>query len=178
MNRTLPLALAGLAACTPKDSEVIGPLPPGEPSSVSDDRIDANEHLAAQEQSREALDRLDALELLVVGELVVNAPEGAANCYGPCYDEADWQPWLQEHARQVERLASFVEIAEDVVAAPAQENSGYDASQAIEALNALQIVAIESVDWENDGSCYVSMCPEDFVRRDQLQRLVAGVEGL
>lgn len=178
MHRSLPLALASLAACTPKETEVIGPIPAALPPSLEDGRIDSDEHVAASEQAREALDRLDALDLLIVGELVVDAPEGASNCYGPCYDEEDWQPFLQEHARQVSRLQAFVEVAEAVVDAPATPDQAYDANQALDALNALEIVDIESVDWENDGSCYVSLCPEDFVRRDQLSRLVAGTEGL
>jgi len=54
----------------------------------------------------------------------------------------------------------------------------YDADGALDALNALEIVAFEAIDWEQGGNCYVSLCPEDDVRRDQLKRLVAGTDGL
>ena len=179
MNRTLSLALAGLAACVPQTSDIIGPLP--QPASLDDGHIDPTEHAAAEEQAREALDRLDALELLVVGELVVDAPAGSPNCYGlPCVDDEDWQPWMQEHARQVQRLDRLAEVAEEVVSAAADpiDFGAYDADGALDALNALEIVAFEAIDWEQGGNCYVSLCPEDDVRRDQLKRLVAGTDGL
>lgn len=180
MNRSIPLALAGFVACVPQESEVLGPIPAADPPSLDDGTISADEHLAASEQAADALERLEALELLVVGQLVVDAPQGAANCYGPCVEDADWQPWLQEHARQVSRLQSLLAISEEVVSAEAEPKAwgAYDSDAALDALNALEIVSFEAVDWEQNGNCYVSMCPEDDVRRDQLERLVAGTQGL
>lgn len=178
MNRTLTLVAAGLAACTPKNPEIVNPGVPS-PASLDDGFVTRAEHDASAQAAGEALAHLAELELIVVSELIVDAPAASGFCYGPCAEEPVDQAWMQAHALQVARLQAFVQVADDARAASASLPFGeFDEAESVALLNQLQLVEVEAIDWETDGACYIGACPSDDARRAAVRHLVAGSSGL
>lgn len=116
----------------------------------------ADEHLA----------RLQALDLFEVGDLIVEAPPGSMNCYGPCPGFEDEIAAVQ--LEQEQRLAQLVDIAESTRAAESLDpNLHVGVDSHLEALASLQIVAVgEMMVSEAAPSpyCYNLVCPGDEER--------------
>ncbi|MEZ4321908.1 MAG: hypothetical protein R3F61_30830 [Myxococcota bacterium] len=182
MNRSvLPLVLATLAGCATKTPagtpDPSGPAPVVEtPESLADGHVTYDEWSANTQAIADSMTRLAQLELLEVGQLIVDAPAGSQNCYGPCADDPVAQAWMQEHARQAARLEALVELAEQVASAPAEPTA--DVTEAVQALDALAIVEVSGPHYTSDGSCYVSVCPGDDEKRGRIEALSQAAQGL
>jgi hypothetical protein len=88
--------------------------------------------------------RLDALQVVDVGALVVDYPEGSMNCYGPCEDRADDIAAAERDASA--NLASLVAKAEAIAAKPVPADATYDpdaVKRDLAALEALHVVTVE-----------------------------------
>ncbi len=121
---------------------------------------------------QQSLDRLRALQVIEVGNLVLNLPAEATSCYGvPCAGSAWIQPYRDEQARQAPRLEKLAVLAEETM--HNQYLTPHDKSEAeaaIQALNALQIVsvgALITVQPNNSLECYNLPCPSDIQAADQ-----------
>lgn len=178
MNRSvLPLMLATLAGCaTRTPAGPVDTLDVPTPPSLDDGNVTYMEYQATSTAVADSLARLDALQLLEVGAMVVDAPTGSQNCYGPCEDDPADQAWMQEHARQAARLDAFVSLAEEVAGSPA-EPAG-DVTAAIAALDGLAIFESVVPHYVSDGSCYLSVCPGDDEKRGRIEALAEAAEGL
>lgn len=173
--RALALLLTGVTACgTPAGQRVPAELPPVPPSTAG--HIDRATFDTTAQGVEESLARLAGLELVTLGQLVVDAPAASHNCYGPCADDPADQAWMQEHARQADRLATLVELAETIAAQPAEPAD--DPQPALDALRGLRIVEIAGMDYATDGGCYVGFCPGDDERRGRVVELAVAAEGL
>lgn len=178
----LSVALGGCASQTPTPA---APQPdPTEstpavapPVSLEDGHVTYQEYQETAAQAQASLERLGALELLTLGELVVDAPTGPANCYGPCADDATDQAWMQEHARQAERLDALVDAAESAAEAATAADPG-DIGASIEALDALRIVEVDGMYHDQAAGCYVGTCPGDEERAGAIEELAQGTHGL
>src|SRR5689334_10093529 len=71
----------------------------------------ATDPLAIHAAIRADIDRLKALDVFVVGDLVMNLPASAYSCYGLCKDAATQEAVAKEEARQAPRLAALVQQA-------------------------------------------------------------------
>lgn len=131
--------------------------------------------------------RINALDIVQVGALIVDAPEGYGNCYGPC--PGDEELLEEETLQQEARLAQLTEVAE--AAAQAGAEGGEDAcspvniEENLDALDALRIVEVEGLaaSWpEGEANCYGYPCGDaldDYCERaGVLARIVDGSEGL
>ena len=123
----------------------------GHPAETALDRVDAN------------LARLRALDVVEVGDLIVELPEEATNCYGPCPgSEAAIQ---QAELAAAERLEEFVDVAEAASGVPNSYLCIELVDENIAALQGLAIVEvlgmIETVP-QNNPQCYNLPCQEDI----------------
>lgn len=134
----------------------------------------------------QSLDRLRSLELFDVGGVVMNLPDNARSCYGvPCPgDSAGQTAFDQELVRQERRLTSFVSVAERCNSGHCYVFTPETASEAIDALNALQIVTVNALvttEPKSNPNCYNLPCPQDVEaaraenrRRETLAFTIAG----
>ena len=111
------------------------------------------------------LARLANLDVFEVGELIVDMPAEAFNCYGPCPGAE--VAIAEAEADAAERLGAFTAAAIDAVNAP---ESDADVAKALEELRSLQIVGIgeliETVP-SNPSNPYNSPNPEDIEAAEQ-----------
>lgn len=138
------------------------------------------------------LQRLVDLEVFAVGSLVLDVPDEAYHCYGPC---PGWEDEIAEaEAAVADRLQRFADAA--VAAAAAPEDPGAYAvfdeqavAEDIAALASLEIVQIGSflaAEPANNPSCYNLPCDEDIaaaeaencLRSARLDAIVRATEGL
>ena len=118
----------------------------------------------AQSPVDENLTRLRSLTVFTVGELIVNLPAEAGNCYGPCPgSEAAIEKAKADAALRLDKL---VDIAESAVKTPVTDACA-DATidQNIAALKALQIVDVQGLIKEapkSSPNCYNLPCPADI----------------
>ncbi len=124
------------------------------------------------------LARLAALEVFEVGYLLVDAPEGAFNCYGPCPEFAD--EIAAAEAEAAERLADLVEVAEAAATSPPAAYACDESlvSANLDALRSLQIITVGNLVQavpENAAACYGLPCPDDVLAAEQLTCERAGV---
>ncbi len=112
----------------------------------------------------ESLARLRALEVFTVGEMTVQRPEEAYNCYGPC-PGAEAVIARAERAAVV-RLDAFTRAAEAAAAATtppagACEPAAIDANlAALRALHVLEVGDLLRAEPVYSGHCY-GVCPAD-----------------
>ncbi len=152
---TLVLTLGALTGCATKAEPAPQPAPPvtapvqatePDPSAVDDN-----------------LARLRALSVVEVGTLVVDAPEGAFNCYGPCPQFTG--AIAAARARSAARLERLVEVATAAAPDPSPascEQASIDRNVA--ALHALRIVDVLGLVKEQpktSAACYGQPCPAD-----------------
>ncbi len=118
---------------------------------------------AELEQSvRESLDSLRALDLFTVDRMVMTLPANAGQCYGPCPGDAE--AYDSELARQSKRLSAFAAQAQACNTGHCYLATPRSGAEALEALNALQIVHVTSLvvaEPKNNPSCYNLPCSED-----------------
>jgi hypothetical protein len=118
---------------------------------------------AAVENIDENLARLRALAVFQVGDLIVDQPEEAGNCYGPCPGADKLVAAAKEKAAvRLAHLSSAAEVAAPESATASCDKATIDKNLA--ALQGLRIVQIASFLEEapkNNPSCYNLPCPED-----------------
>ncbi len=144
-------ALAGCAGTA--DGPVTNPAGnSAQPDSTSTATVDEN------------LTRLRALKVFTVGELIVNVPAEATNCYGPCPgSEGIIAKAKADAADRLEKLADVAESAANTPVAEACADATID--QNIAALQALKIVGVQGLIKEEpkaSSNCYNLPCPEDI----------------
>ena len=120
---------------------------------------------------RESLARLEELDIVHVGDVIVKSPAASSNCYGPCADDPKDQAWLAEHAAQTLRLKAFVDAAEKAAAAPPAQ-WGTDVSASLDALKGLEIVHVQGVSMTRN--CY-GPCPDVLGKTQALADLAKGL---
>jgi hypothetical protein len=136
----------------------------------------------------ENLTRLRSLTVFTVGELIVNLPTEATNCYGPCPGSEPAIEKAKDDAAA--RLDKLVDVAESAAKAPVAEACA-DATidQNIAALKALQIVDVQGLIKEepkNNPNCYNLPCESDIAaakastceRAGKLASIVNAAKGL
>ena len=157
---TLVLTLGALTGCAAKPGPEPQPTPPvsapvqvaSEPEPAAVAQVDAN------------LARLRGLSVIEVGMLVIDAPEGAFNCYGPC--PAFVGAIAAAKAKSAVRLERLVEVAAAAVpdSAPTScEPASIDRNVA--ALQALRIVDVQGLIKEQPKTsvqCYGQPCAADL----------------
>jgi len=118
----------------------------------------------------ENLARLQALDLFEVGDLVVDMPAEATNCYGtkPC---AGSEPAVSAaRSAAAERLAQFADTAETAVATPYDAYAcGTRIDSNLDAVRALRIVEVGNFIRDqpaNNPDCYNLPCPADQAAAD------------
>lgn len=113
----------------------------------------------------ENLARLQALEVVSVGNLVLDVPEEAMNCYGPC---PGWEDEIAAaRAASAVRLDHMVQVAEPAAATPetngnACEQASIDANVAVlRGLGIVDIGGLVVAQPANNPNCYNLPCQED-----------------
>lgn len=143
--RSATLSLVALAGCAETPSPINDPgsqvaLTP-EPTAV------VVAPAARPATPEESITRLRALEVLDVGEMTVQLPAEASNCYGPCPGSEPAIAQARQHA--ADRLADFVVSAERAAAEPVSPESPACASAAIDAnlatLQGLRVIEVRSL---------------------------------
>ena len=138
------------------------------------------------------LQRLADLEVFTVGSLVLDVPDEAFNCYGPC---PEWEDEIAAaEAAAAARLELFVDAAE-VGAENSEVPSAYASFDAdavaadLATLASLEIVTVGSflaAEPANNPSCYNLPCQEDIeaaddencLRQARLHAIVEATEDL
>lgn len=136
---------------------------------MSDGHVSYWEWTQLRTEVTEDLQRLAELDILEVGELIVDAPEGSSNCYGPCEEDPQDQVWMQAYAQQAARLDALADHAEATQPVPVETDDAIDVMRAdVEVLRALRIVELDS-GFVEGSNCYVPMCgPEDEARATRI----------
>lgn len=186
MNRStvaLSVSVSVFAACATHPGGASSPSSPSSmpagslveaPASLDDGHVTYDEYQGSEATVQDSLRRLAALDVLTVGQLIVDAPSGSQNCYGPCEDDAVAQAWMQVHAVQAARLAALVDAAEAVAdQGPAGDPSAVDDD--VDALRERQIVEIDGMrEGPADRTvCYTDPCPDDAARAGVIAGLAA-----
>jgi hypothetical protein len=139
------IALGVSAGCASEAPAPPTTAPPGAaaPSAPvgSDPSLGGSEPLSAEqvEQSiHHSLERLAALRIIDVAQLVLDMPAGSTDCYGPCpgFEER----YRAERARQAPRVESLATLAEATILDP--NLAPHDKSEAGAALRALADLAV------------------------------------
>jgi hypothetical protein len=117
------------------------------------------------------LERLAQLSIVDVGALVLDYPEGAMNCYGPCPGFGD--EIAEVDALQAARLHELVEIATEAATLSLQveECSVEVIDENLAALDGLDIVEVFGMVEEvpqNNPYCYNLPCEEDIARAEEI----------
>jgi hypothetical protein len=115
---------------------------------------------------KDSLDRLNSLQLFSVDGLVLKLPAQASECYGiPCPgDKVGQAEYDAERARQASRLAKLAALAGRCSNSLCYDRAPESADQAVQALNALQIVQVGSLiaaQPANNPDCYNLPCQSD-----------------
>ena len=143
----------------------------------------------AVDDIHENLALLENLDVFSVGQLLLDVPNEAFNCYGPC---PDWEDEIAEaELEAASRLSVFADLALEASACvsvpyPFPEDR-IDSN--LEALRDLEIVGIGALiedEPEVTGNCYHLPCPEEIAAADernndrawQLQAIVTSTTGL
>jgi|GEM_PF-6075995 len=124
-----------------------------------------------KEALRSNLELLAELQIVEVGALVLDYPEGAMNCYGPCPEFVD--EIAEVDASQAARLAELVDIASEAATLSLQveECSVEVIDDNLAALDGLDIVEVFGMVEEvpqNNPYCYNLPCAEDIERAEEI----------
>src|SRR5437016_693390 len=114
----------------------------------------------------QSLDRFRALQIVEVGELVINLPSEATACYGvPCPGSAWVGPYREERARQAERLSRLADMAEtaasDKYLSPRPMTEADAAIQSLSSLQVIRVAGLVEAKPQNNPDCYNLPCPSD-----------------
>lgn len=174
---TVALAI-GLSGCGVEHT--VAPLeqqPTGQqPSTVnpSDDKtsrdasrttLDLTARKKMEASVKQSLESLNALQLFVASGLVEKQPIISSNCYVCSVDEAVQEASDAELIRQEARLAKLLEQALECNSGNCYLFRPNSADEAVQALNALEIVKVESLvvaQPKNNPECYNLPCPSDI----------------
>ncbi|MEA2696978.1 MAG: hypothetical protein QOI66_1249 [Myxococcales bacterium] len=149
---------AGLVAGVGCGGQPEAPVsPPVTSPTTAQLQVDVQDHLA----------RLRDLQVVEVGQLVMQLPDEATACYGlPCSPEAAES--LDRALRvQAPRLARLTDLAEQSAQTPTVTGDPGDAAADLAALRGLAIVELGgllSVTPQKSASCYNLVCPGDAER--------------
>ena len=159
-------------------------------------RAEENAELLAQvdpqvaiNEIQENLALLENLDVFSVGQLLLDVPSEAFNCYGPC---PEWKDEIAEaEIEAASRLAVFADLALEAstgvsILHPFPEER-IDSN--LEALRDLEIVEIGTLIEDEPvvtGNCYALPCPEEIAAAEernndrawQLQAIVTSTTGL
>ncbi len=156
---TLVLTLGALTGCAVKAE----PAPPTAPVEATSSAPVEEPGLAAEAQVDDNLARLRALSVIEVGSLVVDAPEGAYSCYGPCPQfEGQIAAARATSAARLEQLVNAAAAATPDPSSASCEQANIDRNVA--ALQALRIVHVVGLIKEQPATspqCYNQPCPAD-----------------
>jgi hypothetical protein len=180
-KKVMLLAAGTLAGCTVPTAGGGHPTAGNEPAQSPIDSP-ATAHVD------ENLARLKALNVVEVGQLIVDLPAEATACYGPCPGS---EPAIAgAKAKAALRLAELADTAERAPAKPATDSCAQPTIDAnLAALQALRIVSVSGLivtQPNNNGNCYDLPCPEDFAaakaatceRAGKLAGIVEAASGL
>ena len=170
---TIILALLAVSACAARVPVTMAQMP----DALADGKVSYAEFQENDTAARDSIRQLAELEVLAVGDLIVDAPEGSQNCYGPCEDDATDQVWMQEHAWQVARLQALTEEAV-ALAQQAPTANPMDRQASLDALNELEIIEIEGMFQHQPANCYVGFCTGDESRAGIIEALAEQTKGL
>lgn len=172
-------AFGALTGCAV--APVDGAHAPAAPPTVSPDPA-ALEHVDAN------LARLRALDVFEVGQLVVDLPAEASNCYGPCPGS---EPIIAAaKVKAATRLAALTEVAVTAAAAaPASACAMPAVDDNLAALQALRIVGVTSfleAQPAHNPQCYNLPCAADIeaakatncARSEKLASIAGAAKGL
>jgi hypothetical protein len=117
------------------------------------------------------LARLEALEIFEVGELIVDVPAEAYNCYGPCPGFENAEADAIELSAQ--RLADFADLAENAAAQPTSDLVCDDATNdanldALDALGIVQVGDLMVFEPKSSANCYNLPCNEDIAEANEI----------
>jgi hypothetical protein len=172
LSKIAVFAFVGLAGCNahPGDAESSPHKGSADPAGSGSPSLRvAVDGAVALANVDENLARLRDLDLFEVGELIVNLPSEATNCYGlPCPVAQEALQAARVHG--AERLANLAGAAERATATP---YSGYACGTRIdvnlETLRSLEVVGIGAfvrILPENNPNCYNQPCPADIAAAD------------
>jgi len=165
------MSLGALASGCSHNPDALGDVQPADVYDGVQD-IDAN------------LSRLAALDVFEVGDLVLVAPEGAFNCYGPCPGYENWEDEARLEAAA--RLGEFTAAAERAAVDP-EDYAQHEIEASLESLRNLQLVEIgdmiQSVAPPNSANAYSAPNEEDILtamaeneaRADRLQAIADSI---
>lgn len=179
------IALAGLTGCGANVGEP-GPTPTRGPSGtatvdpapspstkngespVPQETADPNAAVAAIDEN---LARLRALDVFEVGDLIVQMPNEALNCYGPKPCAGSEPAVAAARVAAAERLVTFTDGVSKAAASPSDDYACEANIQVnLDALRSLQVVDIGNIIVSqplNTGFCYGNPCPADIDAANQ-----------
>ena len=141
----------------------------GVPASMASDPVPP---VQVEQSIEQSFERLRALRIVDVRNLVLNLPAEATACYGlPCEGSVWEQRYRDERARQAPRLARLTDLAEATV--HGQYHVTHDKSEAEAAIQALAALAIVEVAGlvetkpANNPQCYNLPCPTEVDAADR-----------
>jgi hypothetical protein len=159
MNTTANLlALAGLAACAHTAI-------PGDPTPRAGDGADL-QTIAERAKASVAhdLDRLAALDVFAVGDLLADNVDNAFSCYGECPDAAER---VHAFVAQADRLHDLTRRAVAARPAAACELEAVEANLAhLRDLEIVEVGAFLHEEASANPNCYNLPCPEDVAAAD------------
>jgi hypothetical protein len=168
----------------------------GTVSSSESFRAEENAELLAQVDPQVAVDEvqenlalLENLDVFSVGQLLLDVPGEAFNCYGPC---PEWKDEIAEaEIEAASRLAVFADLALEASAGVSTSNPFPEEriDENLEALRDLEIVEVGTLIEDEPvvtGNCYHLPCTEEIAAAEernndrawQLQAIVTSTTGL
>ena len=155
----VPLAVA-LAACT------IPQAPPDGAAAATDATVPLSYDDAVASVTAD-LAALDALELFEVHGLVYDHAEMPGSCYGACPGEAEAEAAYVGQATRLHRLVATAERADQGEPCYTTAMDVVDSSlQAIDALEIVDIGAMQVAQPQSSANCYNQPCPDDIAAAD------------
>lgn len=156
-------ALVGCTVAAPDSSDA--PISGDDDSNAGRGVVQFHDTSGAEALARvdENLERLRALDVFEVGQLIVDMPAEAFNCYGPCPGSEALILAAQEEAAL--RLDELVPAAEAAIGTPSSYLCTELIDENLEALRALEIVEVTGMIQavpENNPQCYNLPCQEDI----------------
>lgn len=131
---------------------------------------------ALDTQVDQDLSRLNELQVITSGRLLVDLPAEATACYGlPCAGSSWVQPYWDERAHQADRLHKLADVAAATVSNVTRgDHTKSEADAALAALNALHLVqgaSLVEAQPANSLNCYNLPCPSDIAAADDATAL-------
>jgi len=161
----------GLGGCSTGTPATTGPtVQADKPAQSAADRQVLNT------QIDQDLSRLNELQVIHSGQLLVDLPSEATACYGvPCPGSSWVQPYWDERAHQAARLHTLANLATTTMPTVSiGDHVKSEADAALSALSALSLIEGASLIEAQPASnvnCYSLACPSDIAAADQATAL-------